>query len=116
MSVSRRNFLMGAAAAALAPSLPALPAPAAAETGFEAYQAALLRNVGKAMGMSADQLSANWSAATYSGARAHLLEAWKVMDRRRSYMIAQLDFETVGGIPAHAFMVPARGWVDPVRR
>jgi lambda family phage portal protein len=50
---------------------------------FEAFEGAMLRNVAAGTGLSAQQVSNNWSDVNYSSARGALLEAWKTMFRRR---------------------------------
>jgi lambda family phage portal protein len=50
---------------------------------FEAFEGAMLRNVATGLGLSAQQVSNNWSDVNYSSARAALLEAWKTLHRRR---------------------------------
>lgn len=50
---------------------------------FSQFEAAVLRNVSAGTGLSAQQISNNWSDVNYSSARGALLEAWKTIDRRR---------------------------------
>ncbi|MBR8221296.1 phage portal protein [Burkholderia ambifaria] len=50
---------------------------------FEAFEAAMLRNVAAGAGVSAQQISQNWSDVNYSSYRAAMLEAWKTFYRRR---------------------------------
>jgi len=50
---------------------------------FGQFEAAVLRNAASALGLSAQQLSNNWSDVNYSSARGALLEAWKTLSRRR---------------------------------
>lgn len=50
---------------------------------FAQFEAAVLRNVSAGTGLSAQQISNNWSDVNYSSARGALLEAWKTIDRRR---------------------------------
>jgi len=104
------------------------------------FESAVLRNVAAATGISAQQLSQNWSDVNYSSARAAMLEAWKTMARRRtdfsvgfaqpimSAFIEELfdvaDLPLPAGSPdfldARAaycranWLGPGRGWVDPV--
>lgn len=107
---------------------------------FEAFEQAVLRNVAAAVGLSAEQVSGDWSRTNYSAARAALLEAWKGMARMR------LDFARGFATPLFAnwleeefdrgelplpqgapdfveaknaycgcrWMGPGRGWVDPL--
>lgn len=109
-------------------------------SNFGDFQAAMLRNVASAMGISAQQLSQNWSDVNYSSARAALLEAWKTLERRRAQFVAgfshqiflawlEESFESDGyplprGAPSFIsaraaygkarWIGPAKGWVDPV--
>ena len=109
-------------------------------TNFGDFEGSMLRNVAAGMGLSAQQLSNNWSDVNYSSARAALLEAWKTMDRRRASFVngfshqvyltwLEESFETdkyplPKGAPefmaARAaygkarWIGPAKGWVDPV--
>lgn len=50
---------------------------------FEAFENAMLRNVAAGAGVSAQQISQNWSDVNYSSYRAAMLEAWKTFSRRR---------------------------------
>ncbi len=69
-------------------------------SNFANFEKAVLRNAASAAGISAQQLSQDWSDVNYSSARAALLEAWKTMTRRR------LDF-------AHGFSQPIFGaWLE----
>lgn len=107
---------------------------------FQQFENAFLRNFAAATGLSAQQLSNNWSDVNYSSARGALLEAWKTMERRRydyatgfaqPILMAFLEesFEVDDyPLPASApdfiecramyaradWMGPGRGWVDPV--
>ena len=110
-------------------------------TGYASFENAVLRNMSAALGMSAEQLSQDWSKTNYSSARAALLEAWKTLIRRRD------DFGTGFATPVYAafleeamdrgelpmpagapdfvearaeyaacqWMGPPRGWIDPVK-
>lgn len=51
---------------------------------FSQFEAAVLRNVASATGLSAQQISNNWSDVNYSSARGAMLEAWKTLSRRRN--------------------------------
>ena len=109
-------------------------------SNFADFETAVLRNAASAAGLSAQQMSQDWSDVNYSSARGALLEAWKTLDRRR------IDFgvgfagpirgawleeaQDAGDLPlpknAPEFMNcrgaymratwlgPARGWIDPV--
>jgi capsid protein len=60
----------------------------------------VLRNVASGIGLSAQQVSNDWSDVNYSSARGALLEAWKTLGRRRH------DF-------AEGFAAPIRiGWLE----
>src|SRR4051812_27539009 len=50
---------------------------------FSDFEHAMLRNVAAALGMSAAQVSQDYSRVNYSSARAELLDAWKTLARRR---------------------------------
>ncbi|MFV3561701.1 phage portal protein, partial [Mycobacterium tuberculosis] len=52
-------------------------------TNFVAFEKAVLRNVASAGGLSAQQVSNDWSDVNYSSARGAMLEFWKTMSRRR---------------------------------
>ena len=111
---------------------------------FADFEHALLRNVAAAMGMSAAQVSQDWSRTNYSSARAELLDAWKTLTRRRAdfasgfatpVYCAWLEEEfDKGRVPlpegaeyiapfaawraAYArckWIGPGRGWVDPLK-
>jgi capsid protein len=111
-------------------------------SNFREFEGAVLRNAAAGLGISAQQLSQDWSDVNYSSARAALLEAWKTLTRRRldfAYGFAQPIYTAfleesmeVDGLPmpksgpvpdflecrgAYAranWMGPGRGWVDPV--
>lgn len=108
---------------------------------YDPFQHAFLRNVATAIGVSAEQISQDWSKTNYSSARAALLEAWKTMDRRRRDFATGFASPVWGGfleeamdrgelpLPARApdyiearaayaavrWMGPPRGWIDPVK-
>jgi lambda family phage portal protein len=107
---------------------------------FAGFQNSFLRNFAAQTGLSAQQLSNNWSDVNYSSARAAMLEAYKTMARRHydfSHRFASPivngwheesrdvdeyplprgapDFEVCRGLYGRMiWMKPARGWVDPV--
>ena len=109
-------------------------------TNFDKFEGAVLRNCATTLGLSAQQLSNNWSDVNYSSARGALLEAWKTLDRRRdNYAIkfaapirsawmeesfARDDLPLPKGAPDFLeckdaycrarWQGPGRGWVDPV--
>lgn len=109
-------------------------------SNFEGFESAVLRNVSSATGLSAQQITQDWSDVNYSSARAAMLEAWKTLTRRRddfSNGFAQPiavafaeeihdvedvplpndapDFMDASASYCRArWMGPGRGWVDPV--
>lgn len=109
-------------------------------SNFANFENAFLRNFAAATGLSAQQLSNNWSDVNYSSARGALLEAWKTMERRRNDFAVGFaqpilasfleesfevdDYPLPAGAPefiecramyARAdWMGPGRGWIDPV--
>jgi lambda family phage portal protein len=108
---------------------------------FEGFEAAVLRNVASATGMSAQQISQNWGDVNYSSARGALMEAWKTFDRRRwdfgvgfgqpiyTNVVEEIHekrrlplpkgappFNQYRGAYAKARWIgPGRGWIDPVK-
>lgn len=108
---------------------------------FEAFEGAALRNIATGIGISAQQLSNNWSDVNYSSARAAMLEAWKTLTRRRDNFARGFadpiftawleeamesdDFPLPANAPefvecraAYArcrWMGPGRGWIDPLK-
>lgn len=52
-------------------------------SAFESFQSVMLRNVASSLGLSYEQLSADWSKSNYSSARGAILEAWKTITRRK---------------------------------
>ncbi len=109
-------------------------------SNFRDFEGAALRNVAACLGVSAQQLSQDWSDVNYSSARAGLLEAWKTLTRRRAdfangfaYPIRSAFVEEALEVddlplPANAppfidargaysrctWIGPGRGWIDPV--
>lgn len=107
---------------------------------FIAFEKAALRNIASAAGLSAQQVSNDWSDVNYSSARGAMLEFWKTMTRRRDDFatgFAQPIFTAFveeaheidrlplpNGAPeflefpdAYArakWIGPGRGWIDPV--
>lgn len=53
-------------------------------SNFKDFEAAVLRNIASATGLSAQQVSNDWSDVNYSSARGAMLEAWKTLSRRRN--------------------------------
>ena len=108
---------------------------------FQHFEAAMLRNVASAVGISEAQISQDWSRTNYSSARAALLEAYKSLGRMRTDYAAAFctpiyscwlqEAMERGMLPlpkgAPAFMAartayagcrwmgPGRGWVDPMK-
>jgi lambda family phage portal protein len=109
-------------------------------SGFEAFQSAVLRALAAATGLSAEQLTWDYSKTNYSSARAAMLEAWKTAIRRRDWFAMGFANPIYGAfleevlerglapLPRNAppfaemrtayarcrWIGPARGWVDPV--
>lgn len=109
-------------------------------SNFKDFEKSFLRNFASQTGLSAQQMSHDWSDVNYSSARAALLEAWKTLGRRRddfghgfctpifgSWMEESMDVDDYP-LPAGApdfiecrgmyarvnWMGPGRGWIDPV--
>lgn len=115
-------------------------APTHPNANFEAFENVFLRNFAAATGVSAQQLSNNWSDVNYSSARGALLEAWKTLSRRRhdfgqgfcspiysAFLEEAMDrhefplpndapdfIECRAAYSACKWMGPGRGWVEPV--
>jgi len=109
-------------------------------SNFAEFENAVLRNVAAGLGLSAQQVSNNWSDVNYSSARGALLESWKTLTRRRddfawgfcapirvAWLEESLDvddyplpsgapefMECRGAYSACKFVGPGRGWIDPV--
>jgi lambda family phage portal protein len=107
---------------------------------FKDFEGAVLRNVATGLGLSAQQVSNDWSDVNYSSARGALLEAWKTLTRRRHDFAAGFaapiraawleeafeldDLPLPAGAPdfisARAaysrcrWLGPPMGWIDPV--
>lgn len=107
---------------------------------FKDFEKAFLRNFASQTGLSAQQMSHDWSDVNYSSARAALLEAWKTLERRRHDFATGFaqpirgawleesmevdDYPLPAGAPEFAecramygradWMGPGRGWIDPV--
>jgi lambda family phage portal protein len=137
----RRTMLGGVAMPTLFPGEKINMVAATRPSGnFGQFQGAFLRNAAAALGVSAQQMSQDWSDTNYSSARAALLEAWKTLSRRRhdfsvgfagQVWVAWLeeamemhDLPMPGGeLPdfiearqayaAARWLGPGRGWVDP---
>jgi lambda family phage portal protein len=109
-------------------------------SNFKDFENAVLRNVASGAGLSAQQVSNDWSDVNYSSARAALLEAWKTLMRRkhefgthfcnpiRCAWLEEAFVEDEIPLPAGApdfneyraaysrcrWLGPGRGWVDPL--
>ncbi|MEX3817928.1 phage portal protein [Paraburkholderia sp. BR14262] len=108
---------------------------------FEGFTHEMQRLIAASIGLSAEQVTQDWSKTNYSSARAALLESWKTLQRRRdefclnfaSPFYATWLWEAMdrGELPLPAgapsfiearsayarcsWMGVARGWVDPVK-
>jgi len=109
--------------------------------GFSAFAQEMLRTFAAAAGISAEQVTQDWSKTNYSSARAALLESWKTLTRRNTEfkigsatpMYSSWLHEAMdnGDLPLPAgapdfieartaysrcdWLGVARGWVDPVK-
>jgi lambda family phage portal protein len=107
---------------------------------FIAFEKAALRNIASAAGLSAQQVSNDWSDVNYSSARGAMLEFWKTMTRRRDdfaigfcqpiFTCFVEEAHEVDDLPMPAgapdflefpdaysrskWIGPGRGWIDPV--
>jgi lambda family phage portal protein len=110
-------------------------------TGFTDFAHEMLRTFAAAAGISAEQVTQDWSKTNYSSARAALMESWKTLVRRRTefsnnfaspmYAVWLQEAMDKGELPlpsgapdfveaatAYArcgWLGPARGWIDPVK-
>jgi lambda family phage portal protein len=110
-------------------------------SNFGDFAHEMLRTLAAAMGVSAEQITQDWSKTNYSSARAALMESWKTLTRRRA------EFSTNFATPIYALWLreamekgelplpvgapefaeastaysrckwlgPARGWIDPTK-
>ena len=110
-------------------------------SNFGEFAHEMLRIMAAALGVSAEQVTQDWSRTNYSSARAALMESWKTLMRRR------LEFTTNFATPVYStwlreamgkgelplpngapdfaeaaaaysgckWLGPARGWIDPVK-
>lgn len=109
-------------------------------SNFAGFEKSFLRNFASATGLSAQQMSHDWSDTNYSSARGALLEAYKTLTRRRNDFATNTaqpilgcfleesmevdDYPLPLGAPPFMecrsmysraeWMGPARGWIDPV--
>ncbi|MBU6246458.1 MAG: phage portal protein [Xanthomonadaceae bacterium] len=112
-------------------------------SNFDAFEHAVLRNIAAGLGISAEQLTQNWSKVNYSSARAALLESWKTLIRRRtdfalgfatpvyaSWLEEAVETRLRAAMPRRyaaifaehrtafarcRWLGPGRGWVDPLK-
>ncbi|MGF6549318.1 phage portal protein [Paraburkholderia youngii] len=112
-------------------------------SGFEEFAHEMLRSIAAALGVSAEQITQDWSKTNYSSARAALLESWKTLSRRNTEFkigaatplfatwlqeaMERGDLDDVLPNKAPDFIEAAtaysrcdwlgvaRGWVDPVK-
>lgn len=108
---------------------------------FKDFESAVLRNVAAGVGLSAQQVSNDWSDVNYSSARGAMLEAWKTLSRQRNDFATGFgqpiicafteeamevdDLPLPAGAPAFTefraaysrvkWMGPGRGIIDPVK-
>ncbi|WP_110947424.1 phage portal protein [Pseudomonas bohemica] len=109
--------------------------------GFGEFAHEMLRTFAAAAGISAEQVTQDWSKTNYSSARAALLESWKTLTRRNTefkigtatpmyacWMHEAMDRNMLP-LPSNApdfleartaysrcdWLGVARGWVDPVK-
>jgi lambda family phage portal protein len=109
--------------------------------GFGEFAAEMSRTFAAAAGISAEQITQDWSKTNYSSARAALLESWKTLTRRNTEFkigsatpvyacwlreaMERNDLPLPNGAPdfmeartAYSrcdWLGVARGWVDPVK-
>lgn len=138
----RPAMLNGARVPTLAPG-ESIESVAAAHphSGFSEFSHEMLRTFAASIGVSAEQITQDWSKTNYSSARAALLESWKTMQRRTTEfkigtvtpmyssvlheMMERGDLPLPRGAPdfleartAYSkcdWLGVARGWVDPVK-
>ncbi|MBB6308918.1 phage portal protein [Xanthobacter tagetidis] len=108
---------------------------------FESFTRASLRNIASALGITYEQLSADWGQVNYSSARAALLEVWRGFTARAGHFAHQFvqpiyvrwfeeavarrrivlprtspSFEEARAAWTRArWRMPGRGWVDPLK-
>jgi lambda family phage portal protein len=141
-SKERPAMLNGARVPTLAPGEEIKSVAAAhPHSGFGDFAHEMMRTFAAAAGLSAEQVTQDWSSTNYSSARAALLESWKTLTRRLN------EFKTATATPMYAcflheamdrgdlplprnapdyidarthyarcdWLGVARGWVDPVK-
>lgn len=110
-------------------------------SGFGEFAHEMLRTFAAAAGISAEQISQDWSKTNYSSARAALLESWKTLTRRNAefkmgtatpmYSAFVCEAMERGDVPLPSgapdffearthysrcdWLGVARGWIDPVK-
>lgn len=114
-------------------------------TGFEDFAHEMLRSIAAQLGVSAEQITQDWSKTNYSSARAALLESWKTLTRRSaefkvgtaspvyaSWLQEAIECGDLDDVLPKSGMIPdfidartaysraewlgvARGWIDPVK-
>lgn len=114
-------------------------------TGFEDFAHEMLRSIAAQLGVSAEQITQDWSKTNYSSARAALLESWKTLTRRSaefkvgtatpvyaSWLQEAIERGDLDDVMPDGGMIPdfvdartaysraewlgvARGWIDPVK-
>lgn len=114
-------------------------------TGFEDFAHEMLRSIAAQLGVSAEQITQDWSKTNYSSARAALLESWKTLTRRSaefkvgtatpvfaSWLQEAMERGDLDDVLPNGGMIPdfvdartaysraewlgvARGWIDPVK-
>ena len=108
---------------------------------YEPFVRASLRNIASAMGLTYEQLSADWSQVNYSSARAALIEVWRGFTARGSHFALQWVqplyaawlgeniargriklpaggpdyFDAKSAYCAAEWIGPGRGFVDPLK-
>jgi lambda family phage portal protein len=109
--------------------------------GFGEFAHEMLRTFAAAAGISAEQVTQDWSKTNYSSARAALMESWKTLTRRLGefktgtatpmYACALHEMMDAGDLPLPRnapdfiearthyarcdWLGVARGWIDPVK-
>ena len=110
-------------------------------TGFADFAREMLKTFAACTGLSAEQITQDWSKTNYSSARAALLESWKTLNRRfvefkigtanpmySAWLHEAMDngeLPLPNGAPSYLeartaysrcdWLSVARGWVDPVK-
>ncbi len=108
---------------------------------FGEFETAVLRNIASGLGISYEQLAADWSKTNYSSARAAMIEIWRGWTARRTafaqgfcqpFFMAWLEEQVLDGhvpLPRNApdfhlhwtaysrakWIGPGKGFVDPVK-